>query len=86
MSVLLDNETVVLDGLDFEVPCATRQCDDKATWALSIVCCGISTTKCEHCQDIWKAHVERMLGTPIRCFSCGYEAVLTWDFYRVVPL
>lgn len=86
MSVLLDEETVILGTLDFDVPCATRRCDDAASWALSTVCCGLSTTKCDRCQEIWKTRVESKVGTPVRCGSCGHEAVLSWDFYRVVPL
>ncbi len=86
MSTLLDEDTAVLDAIDFDVPCATKRCDGIAAWALSTVCCRISTTKCDRCQEIWKAHVEAKLGTPVRCGSCGHESVLSWGFYRVVPL
>lgn len=86
MSTLIDEETIVLEALDFEVPCSTKQCDHAAAWALSAVCCGISTTKCEHCQEVWKAHVESKLGTPVQCGECGHRDLLSWAWYRVVPL
>lgn len=84
MSVVLDEDTVVLDALDFDVPCKT--CAEPAVSGISAVCCGVSTLKCADCYADWEQEVIAKLGRAVRCWVCSERGPLSFDWYRVVPL
>jgi hypothetical protein len=88
VSTLLDEETVVLEALDFEVPCLTgghaaqlsiacRHCEDQAFY----------------CRDHWERKRRRIeeflsksLFSMVVCATCKTSAYTVEDLVQVVPL
>ncbi|WP_067198868.1 hypothetical protein [Microbacterium sp. XT11] len=88
MSVLLDEETVVLEGLDFEVPCLTG-----GHAAQLSIACRTCQDQAFYCTDHWarkRREIEEFLSTSIlsmvACASCKTVAYTVDDLVTVVPL
>jgi hypothetical protein len=80
MSTLTDEDRVVLEALDFDVPC--YECGEMAAWGISVVCCGMTTTKCIGCFARWETLVAQRLGRVVECQQCKHAGELSWDWYR----
>jgi ribosomal protein L37E len=88
MSVLLDEETIVLEDLDFEIPC--EKIGDHAA-ELSVSCRG-----CGHTQFICRPHfeagrkrIEEIAATTGRRIvhrRCGNASMTVHGLAKVVPL
>lgn len=88
MSALLDKETVVLDELDFEVPCLTG-----GHAAQLSIACRVCQDQAFYCTDHWarkRQVIEAFLSTSIFstvvCASCKTIAYSIDDLVQVVPL
>lgn len=85
MSTLLDEETVILEGLDFEPVCdcitAGDKCGEEATHALFCASCGIGVGFACIGHAIWVRRTERT-GTHV---VCGFGGLIR-DLVKVVPL
>jgi hypothetical protein len=85
VSVLLDEESVVLEGLDFEVPCevvgSTGPCAQHAEFEMKCVQCG------DTCGLLClsRAVYARSSNRPVRHVTCGVSGPLC-DIVTVVPL
>lgn len=85
MSVLLDEETVVLEGLDFEAPCEHSE-GHAAQRVVRIRCCRAGITLCTAHVDLFRDWVEHLIANLFTmCGLCG-APVGSWDDYEVVPL
>lgn len=80
----VDEDRVVLEALDFDVPCA--ECGGPAAWGLTAICCGMSTTKCLECFARWETIVAQRLGRIVECPGCKHVGNLSWDWYRTARL
>lgn len=88
MSVLMDEETttVVLDALDFEVPCAAR-CEHAAEFVLMFRCCRANALLCGDHIRRHRESVERaLLVGPVVCGYCEASHRSWDDVVEVVPL
>lgn len=87
MSVLLDEETVVLEALDFEVPCR-KVGDHAAELAFTCRSCGFVDFSCrphfEELRRIVDAWAER--GVRAVHVRCGFRATSLDELVRVVTL
>lgn len=87
MSTLLDDDTIVLEQLDFDVSCV--HCDGKAD--VYVKCRGCESNAGNLCADHlvkMQAYIEMLiLGFMIpRCRSCLRLATSFGSAYQVVPL
>ncbi|GGH33953.1 hypothetical protein [Microbacterium album] len=80
MSVLLDQETVVLEGLDFEPRCEERYSEEHAA-THTIICrvCGGAVLACEK----HLAHARWLLRDEAKHIPCGsveqgFDLLFTW--------
>lgn len=81
MSTLLDNETVVLDDLDFEERCDVSHLPEHAADVVTrFRCCGASGLLCTGHMEAQRQGVNARLALGIR-IVCGYcgEDVKSWD-------
>ena len=88
MSVLLDEDTIVLEGLEFDIECMRGQ----HSAALSVecrfcprqmfVCRKHWTEACSIVDDFLASH----LNSAVSCSECGTDAWCLDDLVRVVPL
>lgn len=78
MSVLLDEETVVLEALDFEVPC--RKVGDHRA-EVSFACRG-----CGHVEFSCRMHLEQLRGFIAINTACGIKTVHVRCGYRAWSL
>jgi hypothetical protein len=89
VSVLLDEETVVLEGLDFEVPCEAKQGSEHAAHVMTrFRCCGATGMLCTPHMKNQREGVNGRLALGLRII-CGYceTDVTSWDdLVEVVPL
>lgn len=82
MSVLLDEEAVVLEGLDFEVPCAAGE--HKAEFVIT----------CRHCHKvtfICARHLAKLRSSfrdvvTVTCLGCGFTGPTMDDVAEVRDL
>ena len=88
MSVLLDEETVVLEGLDFDVPCEVRG-HAKASVIVTCRTCKTHSLLCQRHYDRMRARVTMLESNPSFFIKCGF--CQTWarrfdDLVEVTPL
>ncbi|GAA3948161.1 hypothetical protein [Microbacterium soli] len=88
MSTLLDEETVVLDALDFEIPCARGGHD--AEFFVKCRGCDLNAGNlcARHLANV-RRRVEDIVRAGIfipRCAFCGRPAMSFDEAYKVVPL
>lgn len=88
MSVLLDAETVLLEDLDFELPCLAGE----HTAHVSVACRSCKD-QAFYCRDHWEAkrrRVEEFLSQSILalvvCSQCETKAYTLEDLVEVVPV
>lgn len=89
MSVLLDEENVVLDALDFDVPCSYPVAEMHAAEVVVMCrCCRNSAFCCSgHLQrDREKWSVSVALGGSPRCKQCKTTAETFDEVFEAVPL
>lgn len=83
MSVILDEEAVILEGLDFEAPCAAPT-EHAANVLLRTRCCRTEVLLCgAHLSVIREAFETRVVS---KCKSCGHRTFSFDDAAEVVPL
>ncbi|WP_295104418.1 hypothetical protein [uncultured Microbacterium sp.] len=89
MSVLLDEETVILEGLDFEERCDAKQGDEHAAHVMTrFRCCGSTGLLCTPHMENQRVGVNGRLALGFRII-CGYceTDVTSWEeLVEVVPL
>lgn len=87
MSVLLDEDTVVLEALDFEIPCA--KCEQKAAFFVKCVGCNLNAGHlCAGHLTLVRLRLEGIVSmgiTPV-CAYCGRESKSFDTAYQVVKL
>jgi hypothetical protein len=88
MSTLLDEETVLLDALDFEVPCLTG-----GHAAQVSIACRHCKDQAFYCRDHWGWKRRRIaeflslsLFSTVVCSACKTSAYSIEDLVQVVPL
>jgi len=88
MSTLLDEETVVLDGLDFEPPC--NYGGHSAVVSVQCRGCGHGALFCQEHADEVRASVERLIessaSSAVMCGKCMRIAFTFDELVKVVPL
>lgn len=89
MSTLLDEETILLEGLDFEIPCSAKV---DHTADVSVLCrgCGSGAMYCaEHAEAI-RRNVDLILAASplgvVACAHCKRVARSFDELAKVVPL
>lgn len=93
MSVLLDEETdtVILEGLDFEIPCIViRPAEHAAEVSIECRFCPYQSYRC---RDHWErqraklqAFLEHVPGAVVYCATCQTAAKAIEDLVTVVTL
>lgn len=89
MSVLLDEETVVLEALDFEERCMSKTAPEhSADFVTRFRCCGAGALLCERHLANQRKSVDALLarGERIICGYCAAEFVSYEDSIEVIPL
>lgn len=89
MSVLLDEETVILDGLDFEERCDVKKAGEHAADVMTrFRCCGATALLCTpHMKNQREGVNGRLaLGFRIICGYCEVDVTSWDDLVEVVPL
>lgn len=89
MSVLLDEETVVLEGLDFEERCMAKTAPEhSADVATRFRCCGAGALLCDGHLANQRMGVDALLarGQRLICGYCGAEFTSYDASVEVVPL
>lgn len=87
MSVLLDEETVVLEALDFETPCAIED-SHAAHYTVACRSCAIENILCGTHAAGYRDWVEEKLalGNTVFCKRCGFHIKSFRAGFKVVPL
>lgn len=87
MSVLLDEETVVLEGLDFEVPCVMASAVEHAATVL-IRCrgCGSTAPICDEHLEGMRTACTRKGAIRVECTQCGAGGPDLDSVSEVIPL
>jgi hypothetical protein len=73
MSTSLDEELIVLEGLDFDITCNSRiaGCDKKAVWLATARCCSTDWYACaQHRLELLAFLREKKY---VKCRPCGYS-------------
>lgn len=87
MSTLLDEETVILDGLDFQPPCEQ---EDGKTAKFLMLCrgCRKGPMLCAECVTAWKQMVDRWqnVGATVNCKHCLRSSRSFHEAVEVVAL
>ena len=74
MKTELENDTRVLEDLDYPLECViyAKGCDHKAEWILVHQCCGVSWYACEeHKLGYISKYAELVYGSNCKCSKCG---------------
>lgn len=67
--VLLDEDRVILEALDFDVSC--KFCDANADWIAIMRCCKTEHNMCETCK---KSELEaQMMSRERKCVACPFR-------------
>ncbi|WP_295035090.1 hypothetical protein [uncultured Microbacterium sp.] len=87
MSVLLDEDTIVLEGLEFEIPCVKVGPEEHAA-ENSLTCrsCGAVIFACDHHIALTRVILATNPWAAIVCLSCDTEEDTVDGLYMVVPL
>lgn len=85
MSVLLDEDTVVLNALDFELPCAIET-DHAAEIALTCRGCGQASLICRRDLRVFREWLRARARDVVTCKACGLFGVELDDIAAEVPL
>lgn len=92
MDALLDNETVVLESLEFNLDCTVHGCDRHADVLAEMRCCASGGTMCTECLNRARSRVADEVAQRglihAKCVSCGATSVLISydDLVRLFPL
>jgi len=89
MSVLLDEETIVLEALDFEERCMSKIAPaHSADVVTRFRCCGAGALLCEGHLTNQRKTVDALLarGERIICGYCAAEFISYEDGVEVIPL
>ena len=88
MSTLLDDETVVLDALDHQVPCE-RGSDHAAALFLACRTCHEGTFLCREHYERARKYLEEMVASNrlvLGCAACNTRADSFDELVKVVPM
>lgn len=87
MSVLLDEDTVTLTGLEYEIPCVKVGADEHAAdKSLTCRACGDTLFACDHHIAVTRMILATNVWAAIVCPSCDTEEDTVDGLYMVVPL